>query len=196
MIELNVLKTRLEKFRKQRVVLNLFVIYFAGLFFLLVFFAITFAGNRTQIKRIRSDIKRIENSIAAEKEKVDYIKDREKESKKLIGGLELFSSESENRVVWSPILAFTGQNVPSGIWLERFSVKESSSREKDKKETKAIVINGYVFPEIVNEREAIDRFVRNLSRSVLFSGVYLKEVKKEVKDKMTVRAFSVECELK
>lgn len=196
MIELNVLKTRLEKFRKQRVVLNLFVIYFAGLAFLFIILSMNFIANKMYIKRIKKDIKTIENKIAEEKEKVDYIKDREKESEKLLNNLKLFSSESKKRILWTPILAFTGQNVPSGIWLEKFSVKESSSREQDKKEGAAIVITGYVFPEIANEREAIDRFVRNMSSGNLFDGVYLKEVRKEMKDLTEVQAFNIECELK
>ncbi len=196
MIELNILKTRLEKFRRRRVVLNLFVIYFTVLAFLLAVLAMDFIVNKLAIKKISDDIKAIECKIADEKEKVGYIRSKEKESERLLKNLEIFSSEAEKRIVWTPILYFTGQNVPQGIWLERFSVKDTATQPEGKKGQTMIIISGYVFPEIVNEREAIDRFVRNMSRGEIFSGVYLKEIRKVTKGVTEVRAFNMECELK
>jgi len=196
MIELNILKTRLEKFRRRRVVLNLFVIYFTVLAFLLAVLAMDFIVNKLAIKKISDDIKAIECKIADEKEKVGYIRSKEKESERLLKNLEIFSSEAEKRIVWTPILYFTGQNVPQGIWLERFSVKDTATQPEGKKDKTMIIISGYVFPEIVNEREAIDRFVRNMSRGEIFSGVYLKEIRKVTKGVTEVRAFNMECELK
>jgi len=127
---------------------------------------------------------------------VGYIKTREKESERLLKGMELFSSEIEKRVLWSHILYFVGQNVPSGIWLERLAMKEISKDKSDKKKEKIIAVDGYVLPEVINERKAIDRFVRDMSRGNMFSGVYLKEVKKEVRDHLDVQVFKVECEIK
>jgi Tfp pilus assembly protein PilN len=195
MIELNILKTRLEKFRRQRVVLNLFIIYFTVLVFFLGLLAMNFIVNKLTIKRIRNDIKTLECKITDEKEKVGYIKNKEQESEHLLKNLEIFSSEVEKRIIWAPILHFTGQNVPSGIWLERFSVKNPATQKKSEKDKAVITISGYVFPEIVNEREAIDRFVRNMSRGDIFREVYLKEVKKEMKGVTEVRAFNIECGL-
>jgi len=196
MIELNILRTRLDRFRKQQIVLNLFIIYFAGLAFLLLLLAMTFLGNKLYISRIENDIRTIEEKIAAEQKTVEYIKIREKESERLLKRMSVFAEEYEKRILWAPLLAFTGQNVPAGIWLEDFSVKPASSAPKEKKDTVTVTITGYLLPGMVNERVVIDRFVRDLSRGNVFAGVYLKEVRKKEREGMETVVFDIECELK
>ncbi len=191
MIELNILETRLEKFKKQRVVFNLFIIYFAGLAFLLLLLAMNFLRNEMNIRQIRQDIKTIESKISGESEKVEYIKAREEESGRLLKKMEFFAAESQNNILWAPIIAFTARNVPSGMWLEKFTVPD-----EDKKETVMITIKGYILPDAVDERATIDRFVRSLGNGNLFEAVYLREVRRDKKDKTEVTSFEIECELK
>ncbi|MBN1445317.1 MAG: PilN domain-containing protein [Candidatus Omnitrophica bacterium] len=191
MIELNIIKARLAKFRKQRVVVNLFIIYFAGLAFLLMILAMNFLRNELNIRHMRREIKTIEEKISGESEKVEYIKAREKESVRLLKKMDFFAEESRGKIFWAPILAFTARNVPAGIWLEKFS-----SPADEKKETVAITIKGYVFPDIADERAAIDRFVRNLGSGSMFGAVYLKEVIKVERERRQVVSFEIECELK
>jgi len=45
MIELNILKTRLEGFRRKRVILNLFIIYFGGLLLILMILSMKQQGT-------------------------------------------------------------------------------------------------------------------------------------------------------
>ncbi|MCM8820847.1 MAG: hypothetical protein NC932_02725 [Candidatus Omnitrophica bacterium] len=59
-----------------------------------------------------------------------------------------------------------------------------------------ILISGYVLPGMVNEREAIDRFVRSMSDGNTFIDVSLKEVKKMIQNDKEVLAFHIECILK
>lgn len=197
MIELNILKLRLEEYKKQRMMVNLFILYFAGLVFILMVLSMGFIVNKIQMKNLQKNIKKIEANITLEKEKVEYVKEKEQESIMLLKNIEFFSSEYKKRISWAPILSFSGETVPSGIWLERFSSKEKVSQVEDKTQKQHIItIDGYVLPGVANEREAIDRFVRNMSKGILFKRVSLKEVKKEMKRSVDVNAFNIECELK
>lgn len=196
MIELNLIKTRLEKFKRQRVVLNLFIIYFAGLVFIFMIMGMHFIGNRVEIRQLHRNIKEISAKIAAEEEKVNYIQKKDIETRKLLKNLGMYSSEYKKRVLWSPILSFVGERVPSKICLESFSLTKSSSEEKGSKKKRIILITGYVLPETTNERETIDRFIRNMSSARFFEKVCLKEVRKEMKDTQKIMSFNIECELK
>ena len=194
MIELNIIKGRLEKFRKKKMVFNVFVIYLAGLLFLLLILSMNLLANKASILRIKKEIKTIEDKIAAEQEKFNYIKEREKKTQELLKSINFFTEVARERVLWSPVLAFTGEKVPTGIWLDRFTVKDTS--DKQKKGVITVLISGYVLPGMVNEREAIDRFVRSLSDGNIFTDVFLKEVRKTTQDEIEVLAFQMECILK
>ncbi|HOL21311.1 MAG TPA: PilN domain-containing protein [bacterium] len=194
MIELNIIKGRLEKFRKKKMVFNVFVIYLAGLLFLLLILSMNLLANKASILRIKKEIKTIEDKIAAEQEKFNYIKEREKKTQELLKSINFFTEVARERVLWSPVLAFTGEKVPPGIWLDRFTVKDTS--DKQKKGVITVLISGYVLPGMVNEREAIDRFVRSLSDGNIFTDVFLKEVRKTTQDEIEVLAFQMECVLK
>jgi Tfp pilus assembly protein PilN len=191
MIELNIIKARLAKFKRRRMIFNLFVIYFAGLVFLLMILAMNFLRNELNIRQMNREKKAIEEKISGEIQKVEYIREREDESVRLLKKMEFFAEEAGEKIFWAPILSFTARNVPAGIWLEKFS-----SPADDKKEAVVITIRGYVLPDITDERAAIDRFVRNLGSGGMFGAVYLKEVVKVEREKRQVVSFEIECELK
>lgn len=191
MIEINIIRTRLEKFRKKRMVFNIFLIYLAGLLFLLFILSMNFLANKAYISRIKRDIKSIEDKIAAEQEKFNYVKEQEKKTQILLKNMNFFTKVTEERILWAPILAFTGEKVPAGIWLDRFTVKDAQKQKEI-----VLIISGYVLPGMVNERDAIDRFVRSMDNGNIFKEVSLKEVKKTEHDDIEVLAFQIECGLK
>lgn len=192
MIEINIIKSRLEKFRKKRLVFNLFLIYFAGLIFLGGFFLVVFLSNRSVINNTKKEIDRIKNQIYAEKEKFEYIKEKEKVSEFLLKSINLFINEKEKRIEWAPVLAFIGEKIPNGIWIDRLGTGEDKYTDKEGKNT-TISISGYVLKGVVNERETVDRLVRNLNSGSIFSNVLLKEIKiAEVEDE-EVLFFNIEC---
>lgn len=191
MIELNILKPRLEEYRKRRILLNAFVLYFSIMAFLFAILAMHFIVNRRHVNRIKSEIKAIESSIAEQKERVEYIAMREAQIQRSLKELAVFSSESEKRVLLAPVLSFTAGNVPSGIWLERFSANAPASAGSDSKAS--LEIQGYVFSSAVNDRQAIDRFVRSMSRGDMFKSVALNYVRRETYGESEVTAFSVNC---
>lgn len=192
MIEINIIKTQLEKFRRRRMVFNLFLIYLAGLIFLLFIFSMGIMVNKASIARIKKDIQLIENKIAAEQEKFIYIKEREKKAQQLLKNMDIFTEEVRKRVLWSPVLIFTGERVPTGIYLDGFTVKDTPDKNKEL----IVIISGYILPGITNERETIDRFIRNMSDGYIFSNIFLRDVQKEVRDRTEVLAFHIECRLK
>ncbi|MCM8776703.1 MAG: PilN domain-containing protein [Candidatus Omnitrophica bacterium] len=193
MIEINIIKTRLEKFRRKRMAFNFFSIYFAGLLFLLFIFSMNFLANKAYISKIKREIKTIEDKIAAEQEKFNYIKEYENQTKILLKKMNFFTTALKERILWAPVLAFTGEKVPPGIWLDRFAVKDKLDKDKG---MNTVLISGYVLPGMVNEREAIDRFVRSMSTGTIFGEVSLKEVKKIIQNDKEVIAFHMECILK
>ncbi|MCX8082231.1 MAG: hypothetical protein N3D17_02365 [bacterium] len=200
MIEINIIRTRLERFKNRHMVFNLFLIYFAGLFFLLGFLLIVFLSNRSIISKTSNEIENIQQKIISDKEKFDFIKQKDVESQEMLKSINFFINEKEKRIEWAPILNFVGENVPSGIWLERFYSKEVDNRpqstgDRGEKST-VILISGYVFREIMNERESIDKFVKNLTAFNGFKDVYLKEVKKIIVENTEVISFLIECEIK
>ncbi|MGI6595862.1 MAG: hypothetical protein ACOX1Z_04130 [Candidatus Ratteibacteria bacterium] len=58
MIELNILKLRLEEYKKQRMMVNLFILYFAGLVFILMVLSMGFIVNKIQMKNLQKNIKK------------------------------------------------------------------------------------------------------------------------------------------
>jgi len=197
MIELNIIKGRLESFRKKRIIFSVFLIYFAGLIFLMGVLSLNILFNRIFIKKTINEIEAIKQKLSADNEKITYIKENEKEMQGLLKGMNFFIEESEKRIQWAPILTFVGERIPAGMWLERFVSKEESS-QTEKKGEKKIVISGYILPGVVNEREVIDRMVRSLSSGDIFSDVSLKDVKKvvETENKIELLAFEIECRIK
>jgi len=197
MIELNIIKGRLESFRKKRIIFSVFLIYFAGLIFLMGVLSLNILFNRTFIKKTLNEIEAIKQKLSADSEKIAYIKENEKEMQTLLKGMDFFIEESDKRIQWAPILTFVGERIPAGVWLERFVSKEDTS-QAEKKGEKAILISGYILPGIVNEREVIDRMVRTLSSGDIFSTVSLKDVKKvvETENNIELLTFQIECRLK
>lgn len=192
MIELNILKERLEKFRKKRVVFNLFIIYFGGLVFIVLALSLNFMGNKIQVLRIKQDIEKIERRMETEKEVISSIGRKGKETENLLKNLSFFTSEFKKRVIWTEKLAFIGKNIPLGIWLSKLV----TAPPKDKKASGKLTLSGYLLPEAVNERETVDRFVRILNDSGLFKAVSLKEVRRDTRERREVVSFEISCELK
>ena len=191
MIELNILKERLEKYKNRRVITNLFIIYLGGLLFILMVLGMTFLGNKIQIRKVLSDIRKIEDKMNKEKEVISEIKTKGEETDKLLEVMAFFISEKEKRVVWTNNIGFIGRNVPHGLWLSRLSYIMPSST----KALKILNIEGYMLPDMSNERETIDRFVRNLSRGNYFEYVKLQIVTKTGSEEDQIVSFYLKCEM-
>jgi len=193
MIELNILKDRLEKFRRKRVIFNLFIIYSGGLVFILLALSMNFVGNKMQVVKIKESIRKIERNMEKEKDRISYIGEKSEETESLLKSLSFFASESKKRILWTDKIAFIGERVPYGIWL---SSLYSNTPGKDEKEPRTITVEGYILPDMVNERAAVDEFVRNLSNANMFETVSLKEVSKNSKLRDDIISFEILCELK
>ena len=102
-----------------------------------------------------------------------------------------FISEKEMRVLWTNNIGFIGRNVPYGIWLSRLSYTMPSSA----KALRIISIEGYMSPDMANERETIDRFVRNLTRGGYFENVKLQKVTKTGSEEDQIVTFNLKCEM-
>jgi Tfp pilus assembly protein PilN len=191
MIELNILKERLEKYKNRRVITNLFIIYLGGLLFILMVLGMTFLGNKIQIRKVLSDIRKIEDKMNKEKEVISEIKTKGEATDKLLEVMAFFISEKEKRVLWTNNIGFIGRNVPYGIWLSRLSYTMPSSA----KALRIISIEGYMLPDMANERETIDRFVRNLSRGNYFENVKLQKVTKTGSEEDQIVSFYLKCEM-
>ncbi|HNS32875.1 MAG TPA: PilN domain-containing protein [bacterium] len=189
MIELNLLKERLARFKRKRVIINLFIIYFGGIAFILIALLMNFMGNKMQVKRIMHDIKKIEEKMENEKDIIESIEKKGKDTEELLKSIAFFMSESEKRVLWTGRLNFIGSSVPYGIWLNRLA---SDSPDEDSKE-RTITIEGHLLPFMTNERESIDRFVRTLGSGSIFETVSLQEISRVVKGEKEIVSFTIVC---
>ncbi len=192
MIEINILKDRLFRYKQKRVVLNLFLIYVGGLLLILFILSISFWGNIQQIGSIQESIQNIERQKESHKAIIHLIETKGQQTESLLERLAFFMSEYEKRVLWTELLGFISNSLPNGLWLEQLALKPS----QDAKSPRVITITGYTLADGVDERASIEMLVRNLSRGKPFETVSLNSVHRETKEQQEVVSFEITCELK
>jgi len=188
-IELNIIKGRYEKYAKKRLYLRLICFYILGLVFILFIIVVNFLFTRMQISKITGEIKDIKEKMMKEKNVIEKIKRQNEESKKILRKIMDYQAEKKNRIDWAPKLAEIGNSVPYGVWIDKLTGEIKYSK-KNKKE-KIINIEGYVIPQLVNEKNAIDEFIKNLEKYPSFKETFLSEVKREKRNDVDVVYFKI-----
>lgn len=144
---------------------------------------------RTRLVRIESEIEDLKNKMMKEKNLIEKIKKQNIESKELLRKIMDYQGEKKERITWTSKLAEIGQSVPYGIWIDKLTGQVKYSR-KNKKE-KLIVIEGYVLPQVVNERKTIDMFIKNLERFPSFKNTFLSTIREDKKNNVKVIYFEL-----
>jgi len=188
-IELNIIKGRYENYAKKRLYLRLISFYILGLVFILFIIVVNFLFTRMQISKITGEIKDIKEKMMKEKNVIEKIKRQNEESKKILRKIMDYQAEKKNRIDWAPKLAEIGNSVPYGVWIDKLTGEIKYSK-KNKKE-KIINIEGYVIPQLVNEKNAIDEFIKNLEKYPSFKETFLSEVKREKRNDVDVVYFKI-----
>jgi len=188
-IELNIIKGRYEKYAKKRLYIRLIGLYILGLVFVLFTIGVNFLFTRIQIQKITGEIKNIKEKMMKEKNVIEKIKRQNAESKKLLQKIMDYQAEKKNRIDWAPKLAEIGNSVPYGVWIDKLTGEIKYSK-KNKKE-KIINIEGYVLPQLVNEKNALAEFIKNLEKYHSFKKTFLSEVRREKKNDIEVVYFKI-----
>lgn len=195
MIELNILNTRMARFRQRRAAVRIFVIYLGGLFLILLVLLAHLMGIRTQAAWIKNDILEIEAKMAEKQTLFAEVAAREREAARFLETMEFYLAEQKKRVLWTDHLACIGQKTPPGVWLSRLA-SHAPSGTGETATPRTLSVEGYLLPDLVDENAAIDAFVRDLDRDDTFSRVYLEGLRRGFRERHEVTAFTIRCELK
>jgi len=192
-IELNIIKGRYEKYVKKHLYIRLICLYILGLVFVLFIIGINFLFTKRQIQKITGEIKDIKEKMMKEKNVIEKIKKQNVESKKLLQKIMDYQAEKKNRINWAPKLAEIGNSVPYGVWIDKLTGEIKYSK-KNKKE-KIINIEGYVLPQLISEKNALEEFIKNLEKYPSFKKTFLAEVKREKKNDIEVVYFKIKTKI-
>lgn len=197
MIEINILRERLEKFRGRLVFSRVIMGYLFGLLFVFSGVFGKLAANRIQINSIQRNIARVRASISQEQSVVNQIQTYQARMENLLKKLALCETELADRPVWTEKVRLIGESLPPGMWLTRITVSQGSQWKSatEQKGNTFFLIDGFVSQAGTREREALASFLTRLSDQAKkeFDTVILREVSRvETKEGMQI-AFKVEC---
>ncbi|HRR96992.1 MAG TPA: hypothetical protein P5150_09730 [Candidatus Ratteibacteria bacterium] len=193
MIEINILRKRLERFHRRRVLTKIIIFYFGGLFLILLILGGVYLSNKLIILQDKENMDKLRADIRKDEELVEMVKKFHDECDVLCKNMSLYKDEINSRVVWYDKLSLISNCLPPGMYLNRISFKESGSQEKKK----VIIIDGYVSPIVENPRKTLSSFVQNIKRDggSLIDKITLTQIN-NVKTEEEVVYFVFECSLK
>ncbi|HOV22206.1 MAG TPA: hypothetical protein PLW95_05955 [bacterium] len=193
MIEINILRKRLERFHRRRVLTKIIIFYFGGLFLILLILGGVYLSNKLIILQDKENMDKLRADIRKDELLVEMVKKFHDECNVLCKNISFYKDEINTRVVWYDKLSLISNCLPPGMYLNRISFKESGSQEKKK----VIIIDGYVSPIVENPRKSLSYFVQNLKRD---GGSFIDKITltqiNNVKTEEEVVYFVFECSLK
>lgn len=196
MIEINLLKTRQEKFYQKLLLIRILFIYVIGFIFLLIVLGISFLSNRIAIKSVMGAIEKYNQRIKEYQSVIKTLENYKSEIDKLARLLFLGQEEYKKRILWGKRFSIIVSSVPEGIAINKMLLSENTIGEKTQK---VLIIEGSVIPGIENVSGVLTQFIngiKNNSNSE-FNSVSLAEIKKSDKSAGTQGTlFKIECELK
>ncbi|MCM8758656.1 MAG: hypothetical protein NC906_02645 [Candidatus Omnitrophica bacterium] len=196
MIEINLLKTRQEKFYQKVLLIRILFIYVIGFIFLLIVLGISFLSNRIAIKSVMGAIEKYNQRIKEYQSVIKTLENYKSEIDTLARLLFLGQEEYKKRILWGKRFSIIVSSVPEGIAINKMLLSENTIGEKTQK---VLIIEGSVMPGIENVSGVLTQFINGIKNnsSSEFSSVTLAEIKKSDKSAGTQGTlFKIECELK
>lgn len=196
MIEINLLKTRQEKFYKKVLLLRILFVYIIGFIFLLLILGISFLSNRIAIKSVMSSLEKYNQMIKEQQGIINMLENYKNEIDKLAKLLFLGQEEYKKRILWGNRFNIIVSSVPEGIILNKISLSENTTGEKTQK---VLVVEGSVTPAVENVSNVLAQFISGIKNNSAseFGSVTLAEIRKSDRSAdMQGTIFKIECELK
>ncbi|MCM8817596.1 MAG: hypothetical protein NC913_08850 [Candidatus Omnitrophica bacterium] len=196
MIEINLLKTRQEKFYQKVLLIRILFIYVIGFIFLLIILGISFLSNRIAIKSVMGAIEKYNQRINEYQSVIKTLENYKSEIDKLARLLFLGQEEYKKRILWGKRFSIIVSSVPEGIALNKMLLSENTIGEKTQK---VLIIEGSVIPGSENVSGVLTQFINGIKNnsSSEFNSVTLAEIRKSDKSAGTQGTlFKIECELK
>lgn len=195
MIEVNILKVRLEKYKRKILILRILIFYLAGLILIILICSAVFFSNKLIVDGIKKEIKNLENKAKAERIFFENLKKSDEKLQILCKKCSFYEDEYKNRVIWSRNLAIISESLPDGMWLSRLSYKKEFT-ENGKKII--ILLDGFISPFYIKPEKGCLIFARNLKEkgSNIFEKISLIEITKGQKDDNEVYYFKFEINVK
>ncbi len=196
MIEINLLKTRQERFYQKIFLIRIMFVYVLGFVFLLIILGISFLSNRIAIKSALSAIEKYNQRIKEQQNIVESLENYRAEIEKISKALFLGQEEYKKRILWSKRFNIIVSSVPDSIALDKMFLSQKTQGEKNQE---VFVIEGTVMPGIENTSGAITRFMNDIKSNSTseFGSIALVEVRKVDKSaSIQGTMFKIECEVK
>ncbi|MCM8810176.1 MAG: PilN domain-containing protein [Candidatus Omnitrophica bacterium] len=194
-IEINILKKRLEKYIKKILFLRVLIFYFSGLLIVLfVCYVISFS-NKIIIERTKREIADLEKKIMLEKTIFKNLKESDEKLKILCLKCSFYKDEYQNKLTWSEILTIISESLPNGMWINKLSYKKEYSKGgKDF----IIIIEGFISPYFIKPEKGCSIFVKNLKQrgNNFFENIMLSEIVKGKKEDNDVYYFKFEIKFR
>lgn len=191
MIEINLLKTRQEKFYQKVFLLRILFVYFIGFICLLVIAGVSFFSLRIAINSAIAGIENYNQKIKSEQVVIQTLEKHKEEMENLSKALFLGYEEYRKRILWGKRFNIIANAVPENIKLSKIYLSQITQGEINKK---VFVIEGFVVQNPQSIRKPITEFMNNIKKNsgTEFSNISLIEIKKEQQNV----TFKIECELK
>ncbi|HOK56735.1 MAG TPA: hypothetical protein PKV21_09290 [bacterium] len=195
MIEINLLKRRLEKYRKKILLIRFIIFYLTGLVTIFLICGIFYLSNKIIIERIKNEIKNLDKEIMAEKVIFENLKTNDKKLQILCQKCSFYEDEYKDRILWSDIFWIISDSLPSGIWIKKLSYKKGYTQ---KGKNFNIFIEGYISPYYIQPEKGCSYFAKNLMEKgkSIFEKISLLEIRKEKKEDNEIYYFKFELNLK
>ncbi|MFN4227960.1 MAG: hypothetical protein ACK4F0_07485 [Candidatus Ratteibacteria bacterium] len=177
MIEINILRSRLEKYIKRNLILRVLIFYLCGLFIILFVCYGIFLSNRIIIERIKKEITDLEKKIMLEKTIFENLRQSDEKLKILCQKCSFYKDEYQNKILWSKNLSIISESLPVGMWINKLSYKKEYNKEGREF---IIIIEGYISPLFIKPEKGCSIFAKNLKEfgRNLFENLSLLEIAK------------------
>ena len=205
MMELNILRKRQDQFRRKLLLIRLFLVYFGGLFLILLILGISFLANSSMIPRIKTRIDGYNTKIRNEQTLVNQLEQYRGEMDAMSGKLAAGQKELDKIIPWTHKMYIISSSLPTGVWLTKFVMQPSqikneatdSSKVKGKIASETFVIEGGISASSGNETRLLAQFMNNLKKNADtgFVSFSLKEVRREQRTggNQDIVSFRIEC---
>jgi Tfp pilus assembly protein PilN len=186
MKNLNLLRSRLDKYYHRMIIRRIFIFYFTGLLVICGFISLEYFNKKREVRREKKAVNRIEKQLLEEKELIRRLTNYQKETDKYLRQIQAYKNALEEKVIWTPKLLLFSQSLPSGVFLRKISW------DKDKN---SFIVEGFVAGES-ERRERLSAFITSLKKNNRqeFKDIVLNRAARETSRKGEIALrFELKC---
>lgn len=199
--EINLLKDRI-KHSKKKIILR--VIIYVELFLFILTYVLLFSYRTNlnfKLKDTQRSLEVLNEDIiflSSEGQTRENLREIDKKYTELADKLNTVNRLTADRTLFSHKLKGISKVLPENMWIDKFYVKESPGKKKEK--TKLMCLSGFVMAEGEEAFKRVQSFIRDLEREPLFkdgiNAVQLSSISKpRINISEEITEFEIICNL-